>query len=53
MKTVSIKVPVLFLAALALCACAQKAPKVPAIDLANLDTSVSPGEDFYASATHG
>ncbi len=53
MNTTSFKVPVLFLAALALCACAQKAPKVPAIDLANLDTSVSPGEDFYAYATRG
>ena len=53
MKTLYSKVPALFLAVLALCACAQKAPKVPAIDLANLDTSVSPGEDFYAYATRG
>lgn len=44
---------VLTLAAFAICACAQKAPKVPAIDLTNLDTSVSPGEDFYAYATRG
>ena len=27
--------------------------KVPAIDLSNLDTSVAPGEDFYAYATAG
>ncbi len=27
--------------------------KVPAIDTANLDTSVAPGEDFYAYATGG
>ena len=43
----------LTLAAAALCACGQKAPKVPAIDLTNLDTSISPGEDFYAYATRG
>lgn len=27
--------------------------KVPAIDLANLDTTVAPGQDFYAYATNG
>ena len=43
----------LSLTAVALCACAEKAPKVPAIDLTNLDTSVAPGEDFYAYATRG
>ena len=43
----------LSLAAASLCACAEKAPKVPAIDLTNLDTSVAPGEDFYAYATRG
>ena len=43
----------LSLAAVAFCACAEKAPKVPAIDLTNLDTTVAPGEDFYAYATRG
>ena len=27
--------------------------KVPAIDLANLDTTIAPGSDFYAYATAG
>ena len=38
-----------------LAACQNKgtAEKVPAINLDNLDTSVSPGEDFYKYATHG
>ena len=39
--------------AIALNACGQKETKVPALDLTNLDTSVSPGEDFYMYATHG
>ena len=30
-----------------------RSEKVPAIDLANLDTAVSPGEDFYQYATGG
>ncbi|MBQ0077583.1 MAG: M13 family metallopeptidase, partial [Bacteroidales bacterium] len=46
-----------YFAAMILCAAALSAcnngTKVPAIDLANLDTSVAPGEDFYAYATGG
>ncbi|MBP5381969.1 MAG: M13 family peptidase, partial [Bacteroidales bacterium] len=45
------------LAAIALSAtvasCQEPAQKVPAIDLANLDTEVSPGDDFYQYATAG
>ena len=33
--------------------CQEAKQKVPAIDLANLDTEVSPGEDFYRYATAG
>ena len=33
--------------------CKEQAVKVPAIDLANLDTLVAPGDDFYAYATGG
>lgn len=36
-----------------LVSCAENAPKVPAIDIADLDTSVSPGEDFYRYANGG
>ena len=48
-KLIWIMIPLMMLAA-----CQNKTgEKVPAIDLANLDTSVSPGEDFYKYATHG
>lgn len=40
-------------AALVIAGCGAKQEKVPAIDLANLDTTVSPGEDFYQYSTGG
>ncbi|MBR0300197.1 MAG: M13 family metallopeptidase [Bacteroidales bacterium] len=43
-------VPLMMLAA---CQNRGTAEKVPAIDLSNLDTAVSPGVDFYKYATHG
>ena len=44
----------MIMAAAALCAaCGQKQEKLPALDLSYLDTSVSPGEDFYKFATGG
>lgn len=40
--------------AMVLAGCGEKqVEKVPAIDLANLDTSVAPGEDFYQYSTGG
>ena len=42
------------IAALSLVGCNRNAvQKVPALDLANLDTTVAPGEDFYQYATGG
>ncbi|MDT3356651.1 MAG: M13 family metallopeptidase [Bacteroidota bacterium] len=42
------------IAALSLVGCNRNAvQKVPALDLANLDTTVTPGEDFYQYATGG
>ena len=43
-------VPLMMLAS---CQNRGTAEKVPAIDLSNLDTAVSPGVDFYKYATHG
>ena len=37
----------------ALMACAPKQDKVPAIDLSNLDMTVSPAVDFYQYSTGG
>ena len=49
-KLIWIMIPLMMLAA---CQNKGTAEKVPAINLDNLDTSVSPGEDFYKYATHG
>jgi len=38
---------------LAACQNRNAAPKLPALDLTNLDTTVTPGQDFYKYATHG
>ena len=44
----------MIMAAATLCAaCGQKQEKAPALDLSYLDTSVSPGQDFYRYATGG
>ena len=43
---------VMSVAAISAASCCNR-DKVPAIDTANLDTSVAPGEDFYAYATGG
>ena len=46
---------VIMASALAMAACGpkQQVEKVPAIDLANLDTTVSPAVDFYQYSTGG
>ena len=48
------KIITIMAAAMVLAGCGEKqVEKVPAIDLANLDTSVAPGEDFYQYSTGG
>lgn len=44
---------IIMASALAMAACGQKQAAVPAIDLANLDTTVSPAVDFYRYSTGG
>lgn len=43
----------IMLSALALASCGQKREKVPAINLADMDTTVSPAKDFYQYTTGG
>ena len=47
------KVFLLMIPFLMLAACQPKGEKVPSLNLSNLDTLVSPGDDFYAYAVHG
>ena len=48
------KIITIMATAMVLAGCGEKqVEKVPAIDLANLDTSVAPGEDFYQYSTGG
>ena len=49
---ITVKTIVSAVFAMTLFSCSS-ADKVPAIDLANLDTTVSPGEDFYRYSTGG
>ena len=49
-KYILLMLPLMMLAA---CQNRNAAPKVPALDLTNLDTTVAPGQDFYRYATHG
>ena len=46
------KLSIVMISLMALAACAQR-PSVPALDLGNLDTTVSPKVDFYQYATGG
>ena len=47
------KTILIMMAMMALTACGPKAEKAPALDLSNLDTTVSPKADFYQYATGG
>ena len=46
------KLSIIMISLMALAACAQR-PSVPALDLGNLDTTVSPKVDFYQYSTGG
>ena len=47
------KIFAMMLSFMALASCGPQAEKAPALDLSNLDTTVSPKEDFYKYATGG
>ena len=47
------KLSILMISLLTLAACAERPARVPALDMANLDTTVSPKVDFYQYSTGG
>lgn len=47
------KILLIMMATMAIASCAPKGEKAPALDLSNLDTTVSPKVDFYKYATGG